>query len=477
MPEIPLQPALTAALEIIRALRTRGYQAFLAGGCVRDLLLGRSPKDYDVATSAEPQIVLDLFPRTFAVGAHFGVVLVSQLIGDQPTLTEVATFRSDGAYSDGRRPDAVRYTQSAEEDVQRRDFTINGLLLNPETLASAQIPGAPDLASETLDQALLRPAVLDYVHGLADLDAGILRAIGNPTLRFEEDRLRMLRAIRFAARFQFTFDPATFAAIQCCASHITHVSQERIRDELTRMLTEGHARHSFEQLDSSGLLIHVLPEVARLKGVEQPPQFHPEGDVWTHTLILLGQLEPGVSPTLAWGALLHDIGKPATFTPPSGPNDRIRFNGHVEVGEAIAAQILHRLRFSNEDTEQILALVHHHMRFGDVHRMKTATLKRFFRLDRFPEHLALHRMDATASHGALENYHFARQQFEYMADEEVHPEPLLTGRQLIALGYIPGPHFKTILHAVEEAQLEGAIHTAEEAVTLVKTHFPIHLKS
>lgn len=469
MPSVSHQPAFLAALYIVRELRSRGYQAFLAGGCVRDLLLGRSPKDYDVATSAEPQVVLDLFPRTFAVGAHFGVVLVSQsdeITGGESALTEVATFRSDGAYSDGRRPDAVRYTQSAEEDVQRRDFTINGLLLDPEILTQSQ---------NTESTSTLRAGVLDYVHGLADLDAGILHAIGNPTLRFEEDHLRMLRAIRFAARFQFAINSATFTAIQSCASHITQVSQERIRDELTRMLTEGHARHAFELLDSSGLLIHVLPEVARLKGVEQPPQFHPEGDVWTHTLMLLSQLEPGASLTLAWGALLHDIGKPATFTPPTGPDDRIRFNGHVEVGEAIAAQICRRLRFSNEETAQILALVHHHMRFGDVHHMKPATLKRFFRLDRFPEHLALHRMDATASHGALDNYRLALEQFQSMPEEEVHPEPLLTGRQLIALGYQPGPQFKAILHAVEEAQLEGNIHTSEEAVAYVETHFPLQL--
>jgi putative nucleotidyltransferase with HDIG domain len=462
------QPAFLAALAITRTLRSRGYHAYLAGGCVRDLLLGRTPKDYDVATSAEPQTVLDLFPRTFAVGAHFGVVLVSQSseISGESTLTEVATFRSDGAYSDGRRPDTVRYTQSAEEDVQRRDFTINGLLLDPEFLTQSQ---------NTESASALRSGVLDYVHGLADLDAGILRAIGDPILRFEEDRLRMLRAIRFAARFNFTIDPATFHAIQASAAKIAHVSHERIRDELTRMLTEGHARLAFQLLDTSGLLVHVLPEVALLKGVEQPPQFHPEGDVWTHTLMLLEQLAPGSTLTLAWGALLHDIGKPATFTPPNGPGDRIRFNGHVEVGEAIAAQICRRLRFSNEDTAQILALVHNHMRFGDVHHMKAATLKRFFRLDRFPEHLALHRMDASASHGALDNYHFARKEYESMPEEEVHPQPLLTGRELIALGYQPGPEFKAILHTVEEAQLEGSIHTSEEAIAFVETHFPLQL--
>jgi poly(A) polymerase len=473
-------------LSILRTLRAHGHQAYLAGGCVRDLLLGRSPKDYDVATSAHPQIVLDLFPRTFSVGAHFGVVLVSTKNeseeDNQPSLTEVATFRSDGAYSDGRHPDAVRYTQSAEEDVQRRDFTINGLLLDPDLTSEPGAPGfdsgAPNDRSsslgwfETWDANALRPHVLDYVHGLSDLESGIIRAIGNPTRRFEEDRLRMLRAIRFAARFQFQIDPATFAAVRALAPRIHDVSRERVRDELTRMLTEGHARRAFELLDDSGLLIQVLPEAAKLKGVQQPPQYHPEGDVWTHTLMLLEQLEPGCSPTLAWGALLHDIGKPATYTPPSSPEDRIRFNGHVEVGVAVAAEILRRLRFSNDDTIQILALVQNHMRFGDVHRMKTATLKRFFRLDRFPEHLALHRMDSLASHGSLDNYNLARQQFESIPEQEVRPQPLLTGQDLIRLGYAPGPEFKTILHTVEEAQLEGSIHTPEEALVLVHKQFP-----
>ncbi len=514
------QPAFLAALAVVRTLRAHGHQAFLAGGCVRDLLLSRIPKDYDVATSAEPSIVLDLFTRTFAVGAHFGVVLVSMEIDSHPTLTEVATFRSDGAYSDGRRPDAVHYTQSPEEDVQRRDFTINGLLLDPEVLApkvlapevlypevlaaelphpsSAEMPTAEPMRSFEQMQSFraelaagllrrgtrfspadhhppsLRSAVIDHVNGLPDLDAGILRAIGNPALRFAEDHLRMLRAIRFAARFEFTINPATFAAIRSSATRIVEVSHERIRDELTRMLTEGHARRAFELLDASGLLLPILPEVHRLQGVEQPPQYHPEGDVWIHTLMLLDQLESGASSTLAWGALLHDIGKPATFTPPTHPGDRIRFNGHVEMGEAIATQILRRLRFSNEDTTQILALVHNHMRFGDVLQMKPSTLKRFFRLDRFPEHLALHHMDATASHGGLDNYHYAREQYQSMPEEEVHPKRLVTGRELAALGYRPGPQFKAILHAIEDAQLEGTLHTSEEAVAFIETHFPLH---
>ncbi|HEX4319553.1 MAG TPA: CCA tRNA nucleotidyltransferase [Acidobacteriaceae bacterium] len=494
-------PQFAAARHILHKLHECGYDAYLAGGCVRDLLLGREPKDYDVATSATPDIVLDLFPRTFAVGAHFGVVLVSMTIEGQATLTEVATFRSDGAYSDGRHPDAVRYTLSAEEDVQRRDFTINGLLLNPGTpgidvrgpqrrvlvVGAEGAPGldfetgdpktnevgAPCLDSETWDSTSLRDAVIDYVGGLVDLDAGILRAIGDPIRRFEEDHLRMLRAIRFASRFEFEIDPATQAAMRILAPKIEAVSQERVRDELTRMLTEGHARRAFELLDVTGLLAQVLPEVTKLKGVQQPPQYHPEGDVWIHTFMLLSQLEPGCSMTLAWGALLHDIGKPATFQAPASPGDRIRFNGHVEVGVRIAAEICRRLRFSNDETAQILALVENHMRFADTPRMKAATLKRFFRLDRFPEHLALHRMDCLASSGNLDHYNFARQQYEAIPPEEVRPTPLLTGRELIAAGYPPGPAFKTILHTVEEAQLEGSIHTPEEALALVrKLNFP-----
>lgn len=467
---LPPAPQFAAAYAIVRKLREDGHKAFLAGGCVRDLLLGREPEDYDVATSATPDVVLNLFPRTFAVGAHFGVVLVSSEIDGQPIITEVATFRSDGAYSDGRHPDAVRYTASAEEDVQRRDFTINGLLLDPDALTL----GAPGLASETWGStpANFRAGVLDYVCGLADLDAGIIRAIGSPERRFEEDRLRMLRAVRFAARFQFRIDPATQTAMRSLARKIETVSRERIRDELTRMLTEGHARTAFELLDQTGLLAEVLPEVARLKGVEQPPQFHPEGDVWIHTLTLLQQLEAGCPMTLAWGALLHDIGKPATFQAPTSPGDRIRFNGHVDVGVRIAAEICRRMRFSNEETSQILALVDNHMRFGDVMRMKAATLKRFFRLDRFPEHLALHRMDSLASHGHLGNYNFAREHYESTPPEEVHPAPLLTGRELIAAGYTPGAAFKTMLHAVEEAQLEGSIHTPEDAMALIRSHFP-----
>ncbi len=455
------------ALQVIQRLRAAGHQAYLAGGCVRDLLLGRSPSDYDVATSATPDVVLGLFARTFAVGAHFGVVLIAHGDGDSSFTTEVATFRSDGAYSDGRHPDEVRYTTSAEEDVRRRDFTINGLLLDPERLpASLRATAGPStsVAAATCAQddnaqnaqAKIRAAVIDYVGGLADLEAGVIRAIGQPAARFEEDRLRMLRAVRFAARLGFALDPQTAAAIRALAPRIASVSRERVRDELTRMLTEGHARRAFELLDETGLLAQVLPEIARMKGVEQPPQYHPEGDVWVHTLGLLAQLDPGCSMTLAWGALLHDVGKPPTFR--RAP-DRIRFDGHVEVGVAMAAEICRRFRFSNDETHQILALVENHMRFADTERMKTSTLKRFLRLEAFDEHLALHRMDCLAGSGNLDHWQFVRARREAMPEEAVHPTPLITGRELIAAGYKPGPAFKQMLHAVEDAQLEGTIGT------------------
>jgi putative nucleotidyltransferase with HDIG domain len=431
-----------AAEEIVRRLRAAGHQAFFVGGCVRDLLLHRDPKDFDVATSALPEQVLALFEKTFAVGAHFGVVLVS--LGE--VVTEVATFRNDGAYSDGRHPDAVRFSSSPEEDVKRRDFTINGMMLDPDT-----------------------DKVLDWVGGVADLQAGVIRAIGAPFERFTEDKLRMLRAIRFATRFAFTLDPATERAIQQLSSEIHQVSRERVRDELTRMLTEGHARRALEFLDATGLLAEVLPEVVRMKGVEQPPQFHPEGDVWVHTLIMMEGLSIDCPPALAWGTLLHDIGKPATFR--VAP-DRIRFDGHVEAGLRIAEEICRRLRFPNHETEQILALIANHMRFGAVRSMKESTLKRFFRLEHFDQHLALHRLDCLSSHGSLESYDYARENFEKVPEQQVRPVLLLTGRGLIEAGYLPGPMFAKMLAAAEDAQLEGAVHTREEALALVRQRWP-----
>lgn len=480
-----------AALRIVRRLRALGHMAYFAGGCVRDLLLGVVPKDFDVATSATPKLVLAAFPRTEAVGAHFGVVLVIDHLAHERVTTEVATFRHDGAYTDGRRPDAVQFSLDPREDVLRRDFTINGLLLDA-------------MAYEAGDR--LEDCVLDYVGGRGDLHARLVRAIGEPKLRFAEDKLRMLRAVRFAARLEFAIERRTMDAIWQQAAAIDVVSAERVRDELTRILTEGGARRGFELLDETRLLAEILPEVKRMQGVEQPPEYHPEGDVWVHTLMLLEQLDasvegPGLKPnvvgphvrglkppsppgvgtanlrasaTLAWGMLLHDVGKPATFTPPNParPGDRIRFNGHVDVGVAVARTILTRLRFSNEECEQILALIKHHMQFGDVMQMKQSTLKRFLRLPKFEEHLALHRADCLSSHGKLDMYEYAKKHLEEMGEEQIRPALLLTGDDLIAAGYKPGPRFKTMLEAAEDAQLEGSVKTKKQALRLVREMFP-----
>jgi poly(A) polymerase len=452
-------PKYVAAREIVVRLRGVGHQAYFAGGCVRDMLLGLEPKDFDVATSATPDVVMGMFRKTYSVGAHFGVVLVCTPDGDGGEIaTEVATFRNDGAYSDGRRPDAVRFSTDPREDVLRRDFTINGMLLDPVVFEGSGDAGA---------------ATLDYVGGQEDLQARVLRAIGEPALRFAEDKLRMLRGVRFAARLELEIEPRTMAAMRAAAPEIGLVSCERIRDELTLMLTEGHARRAFELLNEIGLLAYVLPEAVKMHGVAQPPQFHPEGDVWVHTMLLLEKLPPGVSPTLAWGALLHDIGKPATFRPPDPkkPGDRIRFDGHVEVGVRIAEEILGRLRFSNEDTAQILALVKNHMRFGDILQMRESTLKRFLRLPKFDEHLALHWMDASSAHGDLRLYDFAKERYEAAPVETMRPKLLVTGRDLIAAGYRPGSEFKAMLEAAEDAQLEGRATTTEEGLAIVRERF------
>ena len=433
---------LLAATAIVHRLAGAGHTAYLVGGCVRDLLLGAAPKDFDVATSARPDAVLALFERGFGVGAHFGVVLVPLLVDGAEIVTEVATYRADGAYSDGRRPDEVRYTDDPRQDVLRRDFTINGMLLDVDRY----------LASGDAHQA-----VLDWVGGEADLAAKLVRAIGDARLRFTEDKLRMLRAVRFAARLGFRLEAATFAAAQELAQTIGQVSRERVRDELTRMLTEGRAAAAFRMLEATGLLQQVLPEVAAMRGVEQPPEWHPEGDVWVHTLLLLEKLPAGCSPTLA------------TFT----RTDRIRFYGHAEVGTRMAEAICRRMRFSNEETEQILSLVANHMRFGDVERMKESTLKRFFRLPRFPEHLALHKLDCTSSHNRLELYDYAKARYEAAPAEEVRPVLLVTGADLIAAGYRPGPQFRAMLDTAEDAQLEGRITTREEGLALLQGLFPL----
>jgi poly(A) polymerase len=407
-----------------------------------------------------------IFPETYAVGAQFGVVLVPQptprwdpkgmpepplrdatgYVSPNAHVVEVATFRSDLGYSDGRHPDQVRFSKDPREDVERRDFTINGLLLDPIT-----------------------NEVLDCVSGRKDLEAGIIRTIGDPERRFAEDKLRMVRGIRFAARFDYAIAPDTFQAIQKLASQIDQVSQERVRDELSKMLTEGHARQAFLLLDGTGLLHEVLPEIEAMKGVEQPPQFHPEGDVFVHTLLLLDKLPHPCPITLAWGALLHDVGKPATFR--VAP-DRIRFDGHVDVGVKIAEEICQRLRFSNDDTGQILALVENHMRFAHALRMNQSTFKKFVRMPRFDEHLELHRMDCLSSHGDLTSYNFTREKMAAMSPAIMRPAPLITGDDLIGAGYVPGPQFKKILAAVEDGQLEGRLRSRDDAMAFVGGEFP-----
>lgn len=417
-----------AALAIAATLRSQGYQAYFAGGCVRDRLLGLAIKDYDLATDATPAQLLSLYPDACQVGAHFGVLLIGG--------AQVATFRSDHAYLDGRHPEEVRFETDPRADVRRRDFTINGLLEDPET-----------------------GEITDFVGGRLDLERRIIRAIGDPARRFEEDHLRMLRAVRFAAGLGFDIEPSTLAAISRAAAQILRISAERVRDELSRILTGGGARRGFELLDETGLLVHILPEVSAMRGVQQPPEFHPEGDVWTHTLMLLENLDRPTL-TLALGALLHDAGKPPTFR----AAERIRFDSHAAVGAQMAEEILKRLRYSNDEIRQVAALVKNHLRFMEAPRMKESTLKRFMRLPHFEEHLELHRLDCLASHRRLDNYNLVREKWESLPPEAIRPAPLLTGDDLIRFGLEPGPEFKRILSALEDAQLDGTLQTREQAL-------------
>lgn len=428
------------SIRVIKELRSHGREAYWVGGCVRDRLLGRSVRDWDVATSATPEEVQQIFEGSRIHGVRFGVCGVKD--GDR--IVHVATFRSEGRYSDGRRPDRVTYTTDPKADVRRRDFTINGMLFDP-------------VAEE----------VLDFVGGQRDLDRKLVRTIGDPRQRFSEDWLRMLRAVRFAAALGFSIESDTKAAIQALASNIGGVAVERVRDELSRILTEGGARRGFELLDETGLLAELLPEVVELKGVEQPPRFHPEGDVWTHTLLMLEGLEDP-SLTLAWGVLLHDIGKPLTFC----RTDRIRFHGHVEKGIEIAERICARLRFSNADTERILALIRNHMKMAVLPRMRPGKQRRFVEQPHFDEHLELHRLDCIASHGRLGKYRFAlAKSKEVFADEPV--VPLLTGHDLKEAGYAPGPIFKEILGLVDDLHLDGELGDRESALELVRERFPL----
>ncbi len=430
----------TRATQIVRRLQDCGYEAVFAGGCVRDRLLGIEPKDYDIATSATPDEVDALFERTIAVGRKFGIQIV-QFEGDD---FEVATFRKDGPYIDGRHPESVEFTSSVE-DSARRDFTINALFEDP-----------------------IADAVIDHHHGRADLEAGLIRAVGDPEARFAEDRLRMIRAVRFAARFGFTIDPPTLAAIRDNAGGIDDVSPERLADELTKILTQGNVRTAFSAMDETGLLERLLPEITAMKGTEQSADHHPEGDVFVHTLLCLHQLQAGCTPTLALGVLFHDIAKPNTAEIRDGKHT---FYGHTNIGADMAEVVCRRLRMSNATIERVRFLVDQHLRHTAAADMKTSTLKRFLRQDGIDELLDLTRIDALSSSGDLTHYEFCRAKLEELPEEVVRPPRLITGRDLIEMGMEPGPTFKNILLAVEDAQLEGRLTTRDEALAYVRENY------
>ncbi len=428
------------ALAIVRRLSDAGHRALWAGGCVRDRVLGHRPADYDIASDADPDEVLRLFANTPGadaryVGAAFGVVRVS--MGDR--VYEVARFRKEGAYSDGRHPDEVVFADE-KEDARRRDFTVNGLFYDP-----------------------VEDRLLDHVGGVEDIERRTIRTIGDPNARFDEDRLRMLRAVRFAARLNWSVDAGTLAAIRRAAPSIEAISPERIRDELLRTLTEGGAPWGLRLLLDTGLMDVILPEVSAMAGVPQPPQFHPEGDVFTHTLIMLG-ISESPSPELALGLLLHDVGKPPTYR----VVDRIRFNLHTHVGAEIAERICRRLLLSTEAMMHVVRLVADHHRFSHVHEMRPAKLKRLLRTPRFEDHLVLHRIDCLASHGNLDNYRFCVEALQRLKPDEIRPSPLIGGDDLIALGYRPGPAFGRVLADVEEEQLDGRLKSRSAALALAE---------
>jgi poly(A) polymerase len=431
---------LSAVIPIIQKLRSAGHEALLAGGCVRDHLLGREPKDYDVATNATPQQVIALFPGALTVGAHFGVVIVRQ--GSEQI--EVATFRTDGSYKDGRHPESVTFS-TAEEDAQRRDFTVNGLFRDP-----------------------ISGGIIDYVGGQSDLEKRLLRAIGDPSKRFDEDKLRLLRAIRFATTLGFEIDPLTWQAVCEHAHAIQSVSAERIRDELIKIFLHPNRVRGFDLLVDSGLMAQVLPEILVLKGVEQPPQWHPEGDVFIHTRLMLSLLPEVVSEPLVLSVLLHDIAKPATFT--VDETGRIRFNGHDKLGAVMTGEILRRLKFPNDVIEPTQVAVEHHMVFKDVKKMKKSTLKRMMARSTWADELALHRIDCLGSNGLLDNYEFMQAKAEEFSHEPLIPQPLLNGRDLMALGWQAGKQLGAVLTEVQNAQLEGIISTKDEALTWLRTN-------
>ncbi len=421
-----------SAIEIVKVLQAHGHNAFFAGGCVRDMIMGHESADYDIATSALPQDIMKLFEHTIPVGIQFGVVIVVK----EGHNFEVATFRSEGGYSDGRHPDYVVFSSAPENDVKRRDFTINGLLYDP-------------LTDETLD----------YVGGREDISRGIIRTIGNPIERFTEDKLRMIRAARFSCRFNFPIHPETKQAIIQLAKLIHVVSVERVREELEKILTGTNPQLGIKLLEELQLLQEILPEVSQMKGVRQPENFHPEGDVFVHTLLCLSKMEKPTW-TLAMGVLLHDIGKTDTYE----ELDRIRFNLHEKVGSDMAAKVCNRLKTSSAEKERIVWLVLKHLCFKDAQKMRLSKLKRLFATEGYPELAELCRIDALASSGDLSDYHFCQEMFSKLSHEEVKPKPLITGRDLIALGLKPGPLFKDILTKIEDEQLEGILTTKDAAL-------------
>lgn len=429
----------SAALLTARRLIEAGHTCYYAGGCVRDQLLEIAPKDYDLATSATPDEVQALFPNSNAIGAHFGVILVKH--GKFPF--EVATFRHDGSYQDGRHPESVTFS-TPEDDAQRRDFTVNGLFQEPET-----------------------GRVIDYVGGLNDLAKRQLRAIGNASNRFQEDALRLMRAVRFATTLDFEIEADTWAAICNHADLLQQISAERIRDEFTRTLTAPRKAEGFDMLTQSGLMRSIIPEVYPLIGCEQPPQWHPEGDVYNHTRIMLELLTESPSPELALAVVLHDIGKPATFSHDPA-EDRIRFNGHDRVGANMANEILKRLKYSNSTTEAATNMVANHMNFMNVQLMRTSKVKRFMARPTFEDEMELHRVDCASSNGLTENYEFLRAKEQEFAAEPLIPPPLVSGKDLIDLGLSPGPLFKQILNQIETEQLEGSLSGRQQALDWLK---------
>jgi putative nucleotidyltransferase with HDIG domain len=427
------------AASVVRKLQEKGFVAYFAGGSIRDALRGTAPKDIDIATSAKPSEVQALFRRTIPVGVQFGVVRVLEADFE----FEVATFRSDGIYLDGRHPQSVEYS-TPEKDAARRDFTVNGIFYDS-----------------------VKDEVIDFVGGREDLARKLIRAIGRPSQRFAEDRLRMLRGVRFASTLAFEIESGTWSAIREKANEILVVSPERIRDELLKILVDAHRLRGFDLLDKSGLLALILPEVEALKGCEQPGQFHPEGDVFVHTRMMLGLLGPEASGVQALSVLLHDIGKPPTrsFDP---VDQRIRFNGHDRVGAEMAEQVMTRLRFSRHETDVVVEAVRNHMIFKDVQQMRPAKLRRFMARPNFEIELELHRVDCAGSHGDLENHQFLVNKALEFAREPLIPPPLIRGDDLIALGLKPGPRMGQLLEAIQTAQLEGEVTTRDQAFELLK---------